>query len=136
MAAIALSFWMLFSFADDKAVIAEFLGDATGELSNGNQRGFLKRFDREMPGYGELESEVGSLLKVAEVASSAQVLEQKSTGAGWLVTVDWFIELKPHGQQFASERRRELVQVRLAKFGKTWKIRSLEPQSLFRAPRL
>lgn len=136
MAVIALSFWMLFAFADDKAVVADFLGDAAADLSSGNARGFIRRFDREMTGYGKLESEVTSLLKIAEVSSSAQVLEQKSADSGWLVTVDWFVELKPHGQQLASERRREVLQVRLKRVGKSWKILTLEPQTLFAAPRL
>ena len=136
MAAIALSFCLLFAFADDKVGVADFLGDAAADLSSGDARGFLKHFDREMPGYAKLETEVNALVKVAGVSSSAQVLEMKTSDEGILLTVDWFLELKPHGQDLANERRRELLEVRLKRAGKTWKIQTLEPQTLFAAPRL
>ena len=136
MAAIALSFCLLFAFADDKAAIADFLGDAAADLSSGNARGFLKHFDRDMPGYARLETEVTALVKIAGVSSSAQVLEMKASGDTMLLTVDWFLELKPHGQDLANERRRDLLQVRLKRVGKTWKIQTLKPQTLFAAPRL
>ena len=125
MAAIALSLFLLFAFADDKAAVADFLGDAAANLSSGDARGFLKHFDREMPGYAKLETEVTALVKIAGVSSSAQVLEMKASGDTMLLTVDWF-----------DERRRELLEVRLKRSGKTWKIQSLEPQTLFAAPRL
>ncbi len=136
MAAIALSLWLLFAFADDKTAVADFLGDAAGDLSSGNARSFLRRFDREMPGYGKLETEVTALLKLAGVTSSAQVLEMKTTDDGVQLLVDWFVELKPHGQDLANERRRDLLQIRLKRVGKRWQIQSLEPQTLFAAPRL
>ena len=74
MAAIALSLFLLFAFADDKAAVADFLGDAAAALSSGDARGFLKHFDRQMPGFAKLETEVTALMKIAGVSSSAQVL--------------------------------------------------------------
>lgn len=136
MAAIALSLFLLFAFADDKTGVADFLGDAAAALSSGDARGFLKHFDRDMPGYAKLEHEVTALVKIAGVSSSAQVLELKTSDDTMLLTVDWFLELKPHGQELANERRRELLEVRLKRAGKTWKIQTLEPQTLFAAPRL
>ena len=136
MAAIALSFCLLFAFADDKAGVADFLGDAAADLSSGDARAFLKHFDREMPGYAKLETEVTALVKIAGISSLAQVLEMKTSGDVILLTVDWFVELKPHGQDLANERRRELLQLRLKRAGKTWRIQTLDPQTLFAAPRL
>lgn len=136
MAATALSLFLLFAFADEKAAVADFLGDVAADLSSGNAPGFMKRFDREMPGYGKLEAEVSALVKIADVSSSAQVLEMKTAGDSVLLTVDWFIELKPHGQDLSNERRRELLEVRLKRAGKSWKILTLQPQALFAAPSL
>ncbi len=136
MAATALSLFLLFAFADEKAAVADFLGDVAADLSSGNAPGFMKRFDREMPGYGKLEAEVSALVKLADVSSSAQVLEMKTADDSVLVTVDWFIELKPHGQDLSNERRRELLEVRLKRAGKSWKILTLQPQTLFAAPNL
>lgn len=136
MAATALSLFLLFAFADEKAAVADFLGDVAADLSSGNAPGFMKRFDREMPGYGKLEAEVSALVKIADVSSSAQVLEMKTADDSVLVTVDWFIELKPHGQDLSNERRRELLEVRLKRAGKSWKILTLQPQTLFAAPNL
>ena len=136
MAATALSLFLLFAFADEKAAVADFLGDVAADLSSGNAPGFMKRFDREMPGYGKLEAEVSALVKIADVSSSAQVLEMKTADDSVLVTVDWFIELKPHGQDLSNERRRELLEVRLKRAGKSWKIITLQPQTLFAAPNL
>lgn len=135
MAAIVLSFCWLFAFADDKAAVADFLGDAAAALSSGDAPGFLKHFDRKMPGYTKLETEVTALVKIVGVSSSAQVLEMKTVDDHILLTVDWFVELKPHGQDIANERRRELLAVRLKRVGKSWKIQTLEPQTLFAAPR-
>ncbi len=136
MAAIALSFILMFAFADDKAAVADFLGDAAAALSSGDARGFLKHFHRDMPGYAKLETEVTALVKIVGVSSSAQVLEMKTSGEDTLLTVDWFLELKPHGQDLSNERRRELLDIRLKRAGKTWKIQTLEPKTLFAAPRL
>lgn len=136
MAAIALSLFLLFAFTDDKAAVADFLGDAAAALSSGDARGFLKHFDRQMPGFAKLETEVTALMKIAGVSSSAQVLEMKTVDDHILLTVDWFVELKPHGQDLANERRRDLLEVRLKRVGKSWKILLLEPQTLFAAPRL
>jgi hypothetical protein len=136
MAVTVLSLWLLFAFADERTAIADFLGDAATDLSNGDARGFLKRFDRDMPGYGKLETEIQALVKLAGVGSSAQVLEFKAVDDRFLLTVDWFIELRPHGQDLTNERRRELLQVTVKRAGKNWKIHSLEPQTIFNAPRL
>lgn len=136
MAAIALSLWLALAFADDRAALADYLGDAAAELSNGNARGFLKRFDPQMPGYAQLEAEIYGLVKIAEVASSAQILEFQTTDEGVSLQVDWFVELRPHGQNLANERRRDLLQVRLKRVGKGWKIQSLSPLTIFLAPTL
>ncbi|MBY0505991.1 MAG: hypothetical protein K2X03_18890 [Bryobacteraceae bacterium] len=134
MVAIALS--LLLAFADDRTSVADYLGDAAAQLAANNPRGFLKRFNPEMPGYAQLETEVTALLKVAEVSSAAQVLEMTATDEGVALQVDWFIQLRLHGEDLAGERRRELVQVRLKRVGKGWRIQSLTPLSLFVAPHL
>ncbi len=136
MAAIVLSFWLLFAFADDRAAVSDFLGDAAAQLSSDNANGFLKRFDRDMPGYAKLETEVRALLKVAEVSCSAQVLELKASGDQVEAAVDWYLEVKPFTAVTASERRRELVRLKLKRDGKKFLILSLEPQTLFAAPKL
>ena len=136
MAAIALSFWLLFAFADDRATINDFLGDAAADLSNGNARGFLKRFDPAMPGLGTLEADIQALVKLAAVSSAAQVLELRPGDGAFEVAVDWFIELKPHGQELSTVRRRELVQLQLKRAGKSFRIHRLTPMTLFAAPRL
>lgn len=133
MAAIVLSFWLL--FADDRVAVSDFLADTATDLSNGHAGAFLKHFDKEMPGYGKLEGEVQALVKLVGVGSSAQVLDMKTEGDGFLLTVDWFVELVPLDKTMASERRRELIQVKVKRSGKTWKIYLLEPQTIFNAPR-
>ncbi len=136
MAAIALSLCLLFGFADDRTAVADFLGDLAAALSSGNARGFMKRIDPAMPGYTQLETEVEALVKLAGVASSVQLLELTAKDDGFDLQVDWFVELKPHGQELSSERRRDLLKLRLKRVGKGWKILTLEPRTIFAAPRL
>jgi len=136
MAAIALSFCLLFAWADDRTAVADFLGDLAAALSSGDARGFMKRIDPAMPGYPELETEVEALVKLVGVASSVQLLELTARDDGFDLQVDWFLELKPLGQELSRERRRELLKLRLKRVGKSWKIQSLEPQTIFAAPRL
>ncbi len=96
----------------------------------------MKRIDPAMPGYTQLETEVEALVKLAGVASSVQLLELTAKDDGFDLQVDWFVELKPHGQELSSERRRDLLKLRLKRVGKGWKILTLEPRTIFAAPRL
>ena len=100
-------------------------------LSAGNPSDFLAPFERSMPGYQKLESQVFALLSQAEVASSVELVQDQGDDQRRRVELDWILEIRSHLPAGPSEHRRQLLKARLARRGKSWKIVSLEPLSFF-----
>jgi hypothetical protein len=100
-------------------------------LSAGNPSDFLAPFERSMPGYRKLESQVFALLSQAEVASSVELVQDQGDDQRRRVELDWILEIRSHLPAGPSERRRQLLKAALTRRGKSWKIVSLEPLSFF-----
>jgi len=100
-------------------------------LSAGNPADFLAPFERSMPGYRKLESQVFALLSQAEVASSVELVQDQGDDQRRRVELDWILEIRSHLPAGPSEQRRQLLKAVLTRRGKSWKIVSLEPLSFF-----
>ena len=100
-------------------------------LSAGNPSDFLAPFERSMPGYRKLESQVFALLSQAEVASSVELVQDQGDDQRRRVELDWILEIRSHLPAGPSEHRRQLLKAGLTRRGKSWKIVSLEPLSFF-----
>ena len=100
-------------------------------LSAGNPSDFLAPFERSMPGYQKLESQVFALLSQAEVASSVELVQDQGDDQRRRVELDWILEIRSHLPAGPSEHRRQLLKAGLARRGKSWKIVSFEPLSFF-----
>jgi hypothetical protein len=103
-------------------------------LSAGNPSDFLAPFERSMPGYRKLESQVFALLSQAEVASSVELVQDQGDDQRRRVELDWILEIRSHLPAGPSEHRRQLLKAALTRRGKSWKIVSLEPLSFFAPP--
>lgn len=99
-------------------------------LSEGNARAFLQAFDREMPGYAAIESNVTALTDQADILCSIDTLKESGDDSSRTVEVDWFIQLRSKSAGGPLERRRQIVTVKLAKRKKKWKIVGFDPAAI------
>jgi hypothetical protein len=121
-------------WADDASDVWELLTQAAASLSGGNETEFLEAFDRSMPGYQMLASDVSGLLGEYEVQSSIELLSEEGSGSTQTVELDWYLELVEQQDETNVTRRRDRVTCRLKKTGKKWKIVALEPIAFFAPP--
>jgi hypothetical protein len=139
MAAIVLS-WLLL-FADDgvRAGITELIAEAAADLATENPAGFLKRFDKAMPGYARLESDIRAIVRLADLQSGAEIRDLRDLGNGrHEAVIDWYLEFRPRegSQILPTTRRRELLKAVFVLQGKRWRITSLDPAGFFTPPDL
>lgn len=120
--------------ADDASDIWDLLTQAAAALSDGNAAEFMQAFDRSMPGYEMLASNISGLLGEYEVQSSIELLSEEGSGSTQTVELDWYLELIEQVDETNLTRRRERITCRLMKMGKKWKIVSLEPIAFFAPP--
>jgi len=119
---------------DEAREVWDLLTRLAAALSEGRPAQFLEAFDRSMPGYRTLETNVAALLGQYEVQSSIELLRDESAGATRTVELDWFLQLEEQRDAGAVTRRRERVSCRLEKRGKKWKIAGIEPLAFFAPP--
>lgn len=117
--------------ADDESDVWDLLTSEASALSEGNAITFMAGFDRSMPGYQTLETNIKALLNDAQVQSSIELLTQEETNGTRMVKLDWFLQIVEQQDSLGLTRRREVVQCRLAKQKKKWRITSIEPLSFF-----
>ncbi|MBI4904707.1 MAG: hypothetical protein HY820_13790 [Acidobacteria bacterium] len=115
---------------DERADITRWLGNLANLLSGENASEFLRTFSRELR--DKLDSRIWTLVRTAEVSSSVDILELKAEGATRELTVDWFLDLKPHATSNPSVQRRQQIRMRIEKAKKGWSIVALEPHDFFR----
>jgi hypothetical protein len=120
----------LLALAEPSSLLELFASMAQA-LSAGNPTDFLAPFDRRMPDYRKLETQIFALLNQAEVTSSVELLQDQGDDQRRRVELDWILEIRSDLPAGPSERRRQLLKAVLTRQGKSWKIVSLEPLSFF-----
>jgi hypothetical protein len=120
--------------ADDSSDVWALLSQVAAALAQGNVVEFLQAFDRNMPGYQTLETDVSALVREYEVGSTIEPLNDEGEGETRTVELDWFLELVEQQDETNITRRRDRVRCRVVKTGKNWKITSLDPLSFFAPP--
>ena len=130
---IAASAWAL--RADDAADVWELFTDMAAALGNSQADEFMRAFDRNMPGYADLEMNVSALLLAYDVHSSIELLNEDGDSIARKVELDWFLQIVEKQDTAGVTRRREAVRCRLVKEKKKWRINSCEPLSLFAPPK-
>ncbi|HUI76876.1 MAG TPA: hypothetical protein VLY24_03145 [Bryobacteraceae bacterium] len=121
-------------WADEAQDVRDFFGQLGSALSEGDAGQFMKNFDRSMPGYEMLATNVEALVLQQDVQSSIEILSAEGTDTKRMLELDWFLQFVEPGPGGDTTRRREQVKCTLARQGKRWLITSLEPLSLFAPP--
>jgi hypothetical protein len=115
--------------------VSRMLLDASRALQAGNAARFLGYFNRSgFAGYADLESNVVSLTRQAEIASSIEIISSKEEEGAYQVAIDWVLQLTPSGGIGRVEERRAAVTVEVSGGGVKPEINGLAPVVFFRPP--
>ena len=118
--------------ADPAADVLKVFRDAAEALTNDDGAVFLDNFDRDMPEYATLRTNVEGMLAAYEVGSTIEVVSDEGDDHARNVELDWLLLAnRKDAINSVSETRRQLVKCRLERRGKRWKITRLEPVDLF-----
>ena len=92
----------------------------------------LSSFDSQMKDFGTIEANIEALTAQADVACSIDIVTDEESDGVHKLDLDWFMELKPTGDNNDPqiERRRVRVQVEMKLIKNRWKITSLAPLSI------
>jgi len=130
--AILLLFSTL-TLADPAADVLNVFTDATEALTNDDAASFLDRFDRNMPGYAELQNNIQGLLAAYDVGSTIEEVTGEGDGQKRTVELDWFLTLSQKGATNSPQQtRRHVVKCTVERRGKQWKITALDPVEFFK----
>lgn len=99
-------------------------------LSEGNPIAFLQAFDRSMPGYANMESNVTALTSQTDIVCSIDILKEGGDDNTRSAEVDWFMQLRSKSERGPMERRRQIVTIKVAKLKKKWKIVAFDPAAI------
>ena len=122
------------AFASAQSEIMDLFGSMAAALADDNADGFIRGFDRNMPGYERLASQIAALIAEAEITSSIQDVKDEGGDAKHSIDLDWILELKSRvGEAGPTLRRQATVHCELVKDKKHWRIVSLTPADFFRA---
>jgi len=103
--------------------ILEVFEPLASALSTGDVEGFLKPFDRQMPGLGRLRENVSALMARFDITSSIELIRSDSA----TVELDWYLELRGKEGAGVAERRRQTITATVEKK----RIRSMAPLDFF-----
>jgi hypothetical protein len=117
--------------ADAHQDIVDLLASMTAYLSEDNADGFMKGFDRNMPGYADLKRQITGLLLDYTISSSVEPIADEVQGAKHAVDLDWYMELTSRIDTGPTHRRRKVIHCEFEMDGKHWRILSLNPLSFF-----
>jgi hypothetical protein len=117
--------------ADTHSDVLHVFGSMSNALTNSDAALFMEAFDRNMPDYERIKSEVGGLIQQGQITCSVQATRDDGDSKHRSVDVDWYLEI--HGSDPAAPvlRRRSLIHCRLEKLNKHWRIVALDPVSFF-----
>ena len=122
-----------FAFADDAADVLKVFTSAAEGLINDDSASVLDSFDRNMPGYAELQDHVIGLLAANNVGATIEVITDAGDDRKRTVELDWLLILSQKGATNSPQQtRRQAVKCTVERRGKQWKITALEPVGFFR----
>jgi hypothetical protein len=132
MRAALLLLISMVAVADPAADIVTAFSAAAAALTNDDAAAFLDNFDRDMPGYATLRTNIEGMLAAYDVGSTIEVVSDEGDDQIRNVEVDWLLLATHKGAiNSAQVTRRKVVRCRLERRGKRWKITRLEPVDLF-----
>ena len=106
-------------------------GSLSAALTDWNVPAFMDGFDKDMPGYGDLKTQVTALVNQADVTSSIEPIEEQGDDTNYRIDLDWFLQVRSLLDNGPIVERRRIVHCQLRKDKKKWKIVSLQPIEFF-----
>src|ERR1700719_4534937 len=120
------------ALADSAADVLNVFTSAAEGLINDDSASFLDSFDRNMPGYAELQDNVKGLLAADELGATIEEISDEGDDQKRTVALDWLLILKLKGSvNSPQETRRQVVKCTVERRGKQWKITAFEPIDFF-----
>src|SRR5580704_3066928 len=123
-------------FADAPREIIDVFGAMAAALTDNNLPEFMGAFDKDMPGYGKLKTDVTALMTQANISSSIEPIKDEGDDTTHKVDLDWFLQVRSLIAAGPIVNRREVIHCELRKQGKHWKIVSLQPMEFFAPAKL
>ena len=117
--------------ADSNTEALDLIASMTASLSDDDAAGFLREFERAMPGYDHLDRAIPALLGQGGITCSVQPLSNDGDDAKRALTLDWYLEIRPVDPAAPVVRRRDVIQMRIEKREKHWRVVALDPLSFF-----
>jgi len=101
--------------AEPAADVLKFFRTAAEALANNDPRGFMAKFDRDMPGYAALRDEIEGLLAAHEVGSTIEIVDDEGEGQRRALQLDWLLSITDLGL------RRQIVKCKIERRGREWR---------------
>jgi hypothetical protein len=119
--------------ADTAADIQNVFSGAAEALINDDAAAFLEAFDRNMPDYAALRSNIEGLLAAYEVGSTIEVITDEGDDQKRTIDLDWLlITTEKFAINSTPQTRRAVIKCRLERQGRRWKITGLDPVDFFK----
>jgi hypothetical protein len=119
--------------AEPPAEVLDLFREAAEALANDDANAFLSKFDRNMAGYAELRDVIAGLLAAHDVGSTIEVVNDEGDDRKRSLDLDWLLVIgEKNSDSGQRETRRRVLQCRIERQGKQWKITALEPVEFFR----
>jgi hypothetical protein len=129
--ALLLLFSMV-ALADSAADVLNVFSAAAEALTNDDSSAFLDNFDRNMPDYAALRTNIEGLLAAYEVGSTIEVVSDEGDDEKRTVALDWLlVTSEKNAVNGDQQTRRRIVKCRLERRGKPWRITALDPITFF-----
>lgn len=117
--------------ADTQSELADVLAGMTGALADADAGAFLQPIDKKCPAYDTLSSYIPELLRQGTISSAIEFLKNDGDERRRSVQLDWYLEIHSEDPAGPVTRRRVVVDCIFEKQGRSWRIVSLSPVSLF-----
>ena len=108
------------------------IANLASALSQNDPDDALSYFDSQMKDFGAIETNIEALTAQTDVVCAIDIVTDEESDGVHKLDLDWFMELKPQGDNNDPqiERRRVRVQVEMKLIKNRWKITSLAPPGI------
>jgi len=129
----ALLLVSMVALADSTADVLNVFSAAAEALTNDDSSAFLDNFDRDMPEYAALRTNIEGLLAAYEIGSTIEVVTDEGDDEKRTVALDWLLVISEKNTVNGDQQtRRRIVKCSLVRQGKQWRITALAPVDFFK----
>jgi hypothetical protein len=127
---VIATLFTLLIFAQQDPAPLKILSTLASALSEGNAVAAMAVFDKNMPDYQTISTNIGALTSQADLTCSIDPVEQINDE----VEVDWFLMIRSKEENGPTERRQVRVKITTVRVKNTWKIKAISPITILNPP--